>query len=257
MKVYSTPVTNTTYNRNNMVGFFKKYQQACLERNAYYEETQKLSSIHNLSYEEPFTDVKDTIVVWLSDMAKAGLIDAKDSDTVDKLLTNAYDKLNSKNIDSKLEDLDYGIKQQLNHLQKAFDEVPENTGYLTKVLDINILGLTLDKVEIVNKILDRKDVHVSNTYYTNGSNERGNFDVKIYADNLSVLEDIKDEITMASLKSNFKGNVKKSHILDEEEAFKLMTNLNNDVFIGTHINRIITKNDVRWIGNNKSSKLKP
>lgn len=257
MKVYSTPVTNTKYNRNNMVGFFKDYQKACLERNEYYQETQKLNSIHSLSHEDSFTDIKDNIVIWLADMAKAGLIDIKDSAAVDKLLTNAYDKLNSKEIDSQLEEWDYRIKQKLNHLQKAFDEVPENTGYLTKILDVQILGLTMDKVATINKILDRKDVHVSNNYYTNGSKDRGNFDIKIYADNLAVLDDIKDEITMASLKSNFKGNVKKSNILDEEDAFKLMTNLNNDVFIGTHIDRIITKNDVRWIKNAKSSKLKP
>jgi hypothetical protein len=239
MKTYSTHTSNIQYTRNNMEHFFKEYQGACIDYNTYYNETQKLTSIDNLSTEEPFNDIKDNIVLWLADMAKAGLIDKKDSVTVDNLLNNAYGKLNSTAIEKKLEELNQISTQKLNSIQRSFDEAEENKGYLIRVLDIQIKGLTLDKVEVINKILEKEGVHVSSTYYDNGSKDRGNFDTKIYADNSEVLSDVQSEINMAALKYNFKGNVKRSEILDSNEAFRLMTRMNNDVMIGSHIDKII------------------
>lgn len=244
MKEYSTHTSNIEYTRNNMQGFFKMYQGACIERNEYQAETDKLTSIDSLSDEEPFNNVKDNIVTWLADMAKAGLINPKDSASVDKLLTDAYAKLNSTAINEKLKELDHSATQKLNSLQRSFDEAKENTGYLTQVLNVQILGLTMDKVDAINKILEKEGVHVIKNYYDNGSKERGNFDIQVYADNKEKLSDIQDEIAIASLKQNFKGNVKRSTILDSEEAFKLMTNMKNPVMIGSHINKIIRPDEM-------------
>lgn len=244
MKEYSTYTSNIEYTRNNMQGFFKMYQAACIERNEYKAQTDKLTSIDSLSDEEPFNNVKDNIVTWLADMAKAGLINTNDSASVDKLLTDAYAKLNSTDINEKLENLDQIAIQELNSLQRSFDEAKENTGYLTQVLDVQILGLTMDKVETINKILERDGVHIVKNYYDNGSKDRGNFDIKVYADNKEKLTDIQDEISIASLKQNFKGNVKRSAILDSEEAFKLMTNMKNPVMIGSHLKKIIRPDEM-------------
>ena len=244
MKEYSTPTMKCEYNRYNMQGFFKKYQEACIERNQYQEETDKLTSIDSLSDEEPFNNVKLNIVTWLSDMAKAGLINKDDSMSVNKILTDAYSKLNSTSINEKLEQLDYIATQKLNNIRRSFDEAKENTGYLTQVLNIQILGLTMDKVETVNKILEKEGVHIVKNYYDNGSKDRGNFDIKVYADNKEKLSDIQDEITIASIKQNFKGNVKRSTILDSEEAFQLMTNMKNPVMLGSHIKKIIRPDEM-------------
>ena len=244
MKEYSTPTLKTEYNRNNMQGFFKMYQESCIERNQYQEETDKLTSIDSLSDEEPFNNVKLNLVTWLSDMAKAGLISPNDSLNVNKILTDAYSKLNSTAINEKLKELDHSATQKLNSLQRSFDEAKENTGYLTQVLNVQILGLTMDKVETINKILEKEGVYIIKNYYDNGSKERGNFDIKVYADNKEKLSDIQDEITIASLKQNFKGNVKRSTILDSEEAFQLMTNMKNPVMIGSHINKIIRPDEM-------------
>jgi hypothetical protein len=244
MKEYSTHTLQIDYNRNNMQGFFKMYQEACIERNQYQSETDKLTSIDNLSDEEPFNNVKDNIVTWLADMAKAGLINPKDSISVNKLLTDAYSKLNSSAIDEKLKELNHIATQKLNNIQRSFDEAKENTGYLTQVLNVQILGLTMDKVETINKILEKEGVHITKNYYDNGSKERGNFDIKVYSDNKEKLSDIQDEIAIASLKQNFKGNVKRSTILDSEEAFKLMTDMRNPVMIGSHINKIIRPDEM-------------
>lgn len=256
MKEYSTHTTQIDYNRNNMQGFFKMYQEACIERNEYQAETDKLTSIDNLSYEEPFNNVKDNIVTWLADMAKAGLINPKDSASVDKLLTDAYSKLNSTAINEKFKELDHIATQKLNNLQRSFDEAKENTGYLTQVLNVQILGLTMDKVETINKILEKEGVHITKNYYDNGSKERGNFDIKVYADNKEKLSDIQDEITIASLKQNFKGNVKRSTILDSEEAFQLMTNMKNPVMIGSHIDKIIRPDEMVYHKPKNVGKLK-
>lgn len=238
MKTYSTSTIKTDYNRNNMVGFFKEYQGARIDYSNYLYESQKLTTINNLSDEEPFCNMKDKIVVWLEDMAKAGLIDAKDSVSVDNLLKNAYEKLNSTAIEKKLEDLDLIATQKLNSLQRSFDEAEEKNGYLIRVLDIHIKSLPLERVEIINKILEKEGVYVSNIYHENGSN-KGTFHTKIYADNNDVLSDVKDEISMASLKYNFKGNIQKLEVLDNVEAFRLMTNMKSDVMIGSHINKIV------------------
>jgi len=239
MKNYSTPTSNIPYNRSNMEHFFKDYQGACIDYNTYYNETEKLTSIDSLSPDEPFNHIKDNIVIWLADMAKAGLIDAKDSVAVDNLLNNAYGKLNSTAIEQKLEELNQISTQKLNSIQRSFDEAEENKGYLIRVLDVQIKGLTLDKVDVINKILEKEGVYVSKNYYDNGHKDRGNFDTKIYADNSEVLSDVQSEINMAALKHNFKGNVKRSEILDSNEAFRLMTRMNNDVMIGSHIDKII------------------
>ena len=138
--------------------------------------------------------------------------------------------------------LSTSVKEKLNNIRRSFDEAKENTGYLTQVLNIQILGLTMDKVETVNKILEKEGVHIVKNYYDNGSKDRGNFDIKVYADNKEKLSDIQDEITIASLKQNFKGNVKRSTILDSEEAFQLMTNMKNPVMLGSHIKKIIRPN---------------
>lgn len=239
MKEYSTPTIKTEYNRNNMVGFFKEYQTELKERNNYSHEASNLTNIDHISEEVSFTEVKDDIVKWLSDMSKAGLIDSKDSETVDKLLTSAYEKLNSHVIYDKIEELDYRLKQKLNNLQRSFEEATENTGYLTQILQVKILGLKLDKVDIINKILEKEGVYVSKSYFENSTKERGNFDVLVYADNKEKLSDIQDKITIESLKNNFKGNVKLSNILQPEEAFRFMTDVRNDVLIGSHIDKIV------------------
>lgn len=239
MKEYSTPTIKTEYNRNNMVGFFREYQTKLGERNKYAYETGNLTNIDHISEEVGFEGVKDEIVKWLSDMSKAGLIDSKDSEKVDNLLTSAYEKLNSQVIYEKIEELDHRLKQKLNNLQRSFDEAPENTGYLTKILQIQILGLKIDKVDTINKILEKEGVYVSKNYFENSNKERGNFYVSVYADNQDKLVDIQDKITVESLKNNFKGNVKISNILSSEEAFKFMTDVRNDVLIGSHIDKIV------------------
>lgn len=244
------------YTRNNMQGYFHIYQEACMERNEYQAETDKLTSIENLSYEEPFNNVKDNIVIWLADMAKAGLINASDSASVDKLLTNAYEKLNSTAINEKIKSLDNTVNIRLNTIRSSFVAAKENTGYLTQVLNVQILGLTMDKVETINKILEKEGVHITKNYYDNGSKDRGNFDIKVYADNKEKLSDIQDEITIASLKQNFKGNVKRSTILDSDEAFQLMTNMKNPVMIGSHINKIIRPDEMVYHKPKNVGKLK-
>lgn len=235
--------------------FFKKayisYYKAKLEYNNYNNEMAILNNIENISNDETFTDIKDSIVIWLKNMANKGLIDENDSKSVELILDNAYSKLDSESIDSHLEFLDKEIKNKLQILKDSFHSIDDNKGYINKILWLHISGLKIDHVDIVNKIIEQEGVFLDNNS-TNDNKGRKNFDTLIYADNKDVLKDIEDKLSIASVTHNFNRNIKILKLLNDDGVFDTLIDHSNKVAIGSHLKDIVKMDELIETLNQKS-----